>query len=122
MIVDSQGFFIKINGDGITKPVLEKVMFCLEIICNVPILILQFPKPHQILMMPVELTKNTIFDDSRQLKIRMELTGETAGYTEMLLSENDSNKIRQCRTNLPKSFDFRQAEPIDDYSFSEFAE
>ena len=110
IIIDYKGFIIRIDGNEITEAALGNVICTLEIICNVPILIFQFPKPYQITMIPVELTKNMVFGDFKQLEIRLELAGGNNGYVkEMLLSETDSNKIRQCRMNLPKQLHFGQA-------------
>ena len=110
IIIDYKGFIIRIDGNEITEAALGNVICTLEIICNVPILIFQFPKPYQITMIPVELTKNMVFGDFKQFEIRLELIGGNNGYVkEMLLSETDSNKIRQCRMNLPKQLHFGQA-------------
>ena len=122
--IDFQGFVIRINKDEVTKTALEKVIFTLEIICNVPILILQFPKPYQIIMIPVELSKNTVFAHDKQLRIRMELAGIATGeyIKEILLSETDTAKINQCRMNLPKRLTFGQAQAREDYTYREFAD
>ncbi|TLU92323.1 hypothetical protein [Dyadobacter sediminis] len=107
MILNSSGFVIRINEDGIDESALQKLTLCLEIICNVPILIFQFPKPHPIIMMPVELTKDAVFDDLDQLRIRLEVGDNMNGCVkEIMLSEPDSNKIRQCQMNLPGQLHF----------------
>lgn len=111
--MDSEGFFVRINADDITEAVLDRMTFSLEIICNVPILIFQFPHPYQITMVPIELAKNFSFGDFRQLRIRLELTGKTNRYEkQMMLNETDSSKIRQCQLNLPKKLNFGQAVPV----------
>ncbi|KAA6438221.1 hypothetical protein FEM33_16065 [Dyadobacter flavalbus] len=110
MILNSSGFVVRINEDGINETALQQLILSLEIICNVPILIFQFPKPHPIIMMPVELTKDAVFDDNEQLRIRLEVGGRTNGcIKEILLSEPDSNKIRQCQLNLPGQLNFTRA-------------
>ena len=115
IIVDSRGFLVKINGDDIVETALEKVIFTLEIICNVPIFIFQFPKPNQILMIPVELTKESFFGNFKQLRITFELAGKTTDYSkEILMSETDSNKIKHCLTNLPKRINIGRAE-VEEY-------
>ena len=110
MILNSSGFMVRINEDGIDENALQKLILSLEIICNVPILIFQFPKPHPIIMLPVELTKDAVFDDNEQLRIRLEVGGKMDGFVkELLLSEPDSNKIRQCQMNLPGQLNFIRA-------------
>lgn len=111
IIVESRGFLIRINAEEINEMVLESAVFTLEVICNVPILILQFPKPYQVIMIPVELTKNIVFDNIENLSIRLELTGDNAGIgRETQLSKSDSEKIRQCCLNLPKQLHFGRTE------------
>jgi len=110
MILNSSGFVVRINEDGIDETALQKLILTLEIICNVPILIFQFPKPHPIIMMPVELTKDAVFDDNEQLRIRLEIGDSARGNTkEILLSEPESTKIRQCQMNLPGQLNFNRA-------------
>lgn len=110
IMLNSRGFVVRINEDGIDENALQKLILTLEIICNVPILIFQFPKPHPILMMPVELTKDAVFENNEQLRIRLEIGDFANGNAkEILLSEPDSNKIRQCQLNLPGQLNFNRA-------------
>ena len=110
IMLNSGGFTVRINEDGIDENALQKLLLTLEIICNVPILIFQFPKPHPIIMMPVELTKDAVFEHNEPLRIRLEV-GDFANRNvkEILLSEPDSNKIRQCQKNLPGQLNFNRA-------------
>lgn len=117
IIVDSRGFLVRINGDDIAETALEKVILTLEIICNVPIFIFQFPKPNQILMIPVELTRESFFGNFKQLRIILELTGKTTEYIkELLMSETDSNKIKHCLKNLPKRIHIGRVEVPENVS------
>ena len=110
ILLHSDGFLVRINEDGINDAALQKLILSLEIICNVPILIFQFPKPHPIIMMPVELTKDAVFDDYKQLTIKMEIGDNIHGCVkDIQLSEADSNKIKQCQMNLPGQLNFARA-------------
>ena len=118
--VTSEGFVVKIREAEMEKNIFNKVFFSLEIICGIPILIFQFPAPYNIVMLPVELTGMQQFSDTSHLKVRLELTCNfTKMVKELVLSEDHSNRIKQCRKELPQHITKRKARAVEDYSFFE---